>query len=68
MKWLNRFALCILLVSLPLAESLASAGKFNFVSGDVSVVNASGTRKVVRGSEVEAGELIVSGADGSGRA
>ena len=61
---LNKFALCILLSLPPTAESLAAAGKFNFVAGDVRVVNAAGERKGVRGGEVEAGDLIVSGADG----
>ena len=47
---LIKLALCILLTVLPVAESFAAAGKFNFVIGDVRVLNASGERKVERGS------------------
>src|SRR3989338_5630312 len=61
---LIKLVLCILLAALPMAESLAAAGKFNFVIGDVRVVGAAGERKVERGSEVEASETIVSGKDG----
>src|SRR3989338_4625938 len=61
---LIQLVLCILLAALPMAESLAAAGKFNFVIGDVRVVGAAGERKVERGSEIEANETIVSGKDG----
>ncbi|KAF0205419.1 MAG: hypothetical protein FD173_1032 [Gallionellaceae bacterium] len=51
----------LLLACLPVAEGYAAAGKFNFVIGDVRVVNASGERKAVRGGEVEANDTIISG-------
>jgi len=60
-NWLTKFVLCLVLAALPIAEGFAAAGKFNFVIGDVRVVNAAGERKVERGSEVEASETIVSG-------
>ena len=62
---LKQLVLCLSLASLPVAECLAAAGKFNFVIGDVRVVNTSGERKVARGSEIEEGESIVSGHDGT---
>lgn len=60
----KNIAFLIALAALPISESLAAAGKFNFVIGDVSVIGASGSRKAVRGGEVEANESIVSGKDG----
>ena len=36
----NRLVLFALIAFLPMAESFAAAGKFNFVLGDVRVVNA----------------------------
>ena len=44
---------------MPITEALAAAGKFNFVVGDVRVVNTAGERKVERGSEVEANDTIL---------
>lgn len=51
----------LLLACLTVTEGYAAAGKFNFVIGDVRVVNASGERKAARGGEVEANDTIVSG-------
>ena len=59
----KKFAFFALLICLPVAESSAAVGKFNFVIGDVRVVNMTGERKVTRGSEVEAEEIIVTGKD-----
>src|SRR3989338_1723451 len=61
---LIKLALCILLAVLPVAESFAAAGKFNFVIGDVRIVGAAGERKAEKGGEIEANESIVSGKDG----
>ncbi|MDO8292876.1 MAG: FecR domain-containing protein [Gallionella sp.] len=61
---LKKLVLCILLAVLPIAESFAAAGKFNFVIGDVRIVGATGERKAEKGGEIEASETIVSGADG----
>jgi len=61
---LLNFVFCLILSMLSVGESFAAAGKFNFVLGDVRVVNASGERKVSRGSEIDAHETIVSGKDG----
>jgi hypothetical protein len=53
-----------LLVCLPITGAFAAAGKFNFVIGDVRVVNAAGERKAERGGTVDANDTIVSGKDG----
>ena len=60
----NKHVLYILFAFMPLSESLAAAGKFNFVIGDVRIVGATGERKAEKGGEIEANEAIVSGADG----
>ena len=47
-NWSGNFVLCAALALLPVANALAAAGKFNFVVGDVRVMNAAGERKVIK--------------------
>ena len=61
---LIKLVFCILLAALPIAESIAAAGKFNFVIGDVRIVGAAGERKAEKDGDIEAKETIVSGKDG----
>lgn len=61
----NMRCLCLLFVMcFSVANSYGAAGKFNFVIGDVRVVNATGERAAVRGGEVEANDTVVSGKGG----
>lgn len=53
-------------VAMPNAAMAAVAGKVQFVSGQVDIINTSGeSRRAVKGEEVQAGETIVTGARGS---
>ena len=45
-------------------QGLAAAGLVQFATGDVQLRRAAGALPVVKGAEVEAGDIVVTGANG----
>ncbi len=57
---------CMAALALPSALLAAEAGKFQFIAGDVKIMNAAGvTRAPVKGEPFNSGDTIITGATGS---